>query len=254
MIDLALPIENAKEEEKGQITSGLQPEIEYFDHKQTAIEQQKTYGLTEEQWPIGCGWEIIKSVAHSATHIDSPWHFGNEVNGEKARSVDELPLEWFYNDAFVLDFRDFDREGQVSLEDMKKAVEKINYEIKPLDIVLFNFDHDKHYGTPEYWSGWPGISMEAMEYLIEKGVKVFGTDSLGQDFTFSQSKEKYEKTKELKYIWETHQLGRKHEFCNIEKMTNLDKLPSSGFKVMCFPMPIKNGSGAWTRPVAVIED
>lgn len=255
IIDLSLPFENASDEEKDVITKGLQPEIEYFSHEITADTQRQTYGLEPEQWPLGPGWEIIKTVAHGGTHIDAPWHFSNKtLNGEKkAMTADELPLEWFDSDAFVLDFSYIENGGQVSIEQMKKAIEDINYDIKERDIVLFRFDHDKRYGTADYWNEWPGVSADAMKVLLEKGVKVFGTDSLGQDHTFSKSKALYEETGDLKYVWEAHQLGKEYEFCNIEKMTNLDLLPAHGFKVISFPIKIKGASGAWTRPVAIID-
>jgi len=40
----------------------------------------------------------------------------------------------------------------------------------------------------------------------------------------------------------------------MEKLTNLDKLPSYGFKVSCFPIKILGASAAWVRPVAIIEN
>lgn len=255
-IDLAVPFQNGNPEEKGFQTSNLQPEIVYEGHEVNVNDYRSFFGLTEEEWEYGSGWEKITTVAHAGTHIDAPYHFyPTTLNGEKkAPTIDELPLEWFYNDAFVLDLTKTPINGQASLEDVKEAVAKINYEIKPLDIVCLRFDHDKHYGTKLYWPEWPGISAEAAEWLIQKGVKVIGTDSLGQDYPFSEQKKAYDKTHELDEIWPVHRLGAKYEFCNLEKMANLDKLPSSGFKIMCQPIPIKGGSGGWARPVAIIED
>lgn len=42
-------------------------------------------------------------------------------------------------------------------------------------------------------------------------------------------------------------------YCHIEKLTNLDKLPITGFKFYCFPIKIKDASAGWTRAIAVIE-
>ncbi|MFW9875093.1 MAG: hypothetical protein ACFFG0_18465 [Candidatus Thorarchaeota archaeon] len=39
----------------------------------------------------------------------------------------------------------------------------------------------------------------------------------------------------------------------MEKLTNLDKLPPYGFKVSCFPIKNLNASAARVRPVAIIE-
>lgn len=255
-IDLAVPFQNGNPEEKGFQTSNLQPEITYEGHEVNAKDYQMFFGLTQEQWPEGSGWETIKTVAHAGTHIDAPFHFyPTTLNGEKkAPTIDELPLDWFFNDAFVLDLTDTAINGQASLEDVKAAVEKINYTIKPMDIVCLRFDHDKHYGTAKYWPEWPGISAEAAIWLLEQGVKVIGTDSLGQDYPFSEQKKAYDETHDLKEIWPVHRLGAQYEFCNMEKLANLDQLPTSGFKIACQPIPIKGGSGAWCRPMAIIED
>jgi kynurenine formamidase len=40
----------------------------------------------------------------------------------------------------------------------------------------------------------------------------------------------------------------------MEKLSNLDALPSSGFKVACFPVKIHKASAGWTRAVAIIEN
>jgi kynurenine formamidase len=40
----------------------------------------------------------------------------------------------------------------------------------------------------------------------------------------------------------------------MEKLSNLDALPSSGFKVACFPVKIEKASAGWTRAVAIIEN
>lgn len=159
-----------------------------------------------------------------------------------------------FSDGFVLDLTKTPINGQASLDDVKEALAKINYEIKPLDIVCLRFGHDKYYGTGKYWEEWPGISAEAVEWLLEKGIKVIGTDSLGQDYPFAEQKKAYDKTGDLNDIWPAHRLGIKYEFCNMEKLANLDKLPTSGFKISCAPIPIKGGSGAWCSPVAMIED
>ncbi|UQT49301.1 hypothetical protein M5E87_05245 [Flavonifractor plautii] len=37
-------------------------------------------------------------------------------------------------------------------------------------------------------------------------------------------------------------MGRDKAYCHIEKLTNLDQLPVTGFKVSCFPVSIKAAS------------
>jgi len=52
-----------------------------------------------------------------------------------------------------------------------------------------------------------------------------------------------------------HRVGREREYCHIEKLANLDRLPRPfGFKVSVFPISIARASGAWCRAVAIFED
>ena len=56
--------------------------------------------------------------------------------------------------------------------------------------------------------------------------------------------------KDPKALYPAHFYGRKREFIHIERLANLDKFPNSGFKVICFPVKIKNTGAAWARVVA----
>ena len=40
---------------------------------------------------------------------------------------------------------------------------------------------------------------------------------------------------------------------HIERLVNLKSLPSSGFKISCFPLKIKNGSAGPARVVAIMN-
>jgi kynurenine formamidase len=65
---------------------------------------------------------------------------------------------------------------------------------------------------------------------------------------------RFAETRDVSVIWEGHKSGREIGYCHIEKLHNLEVLPSSGFIVSCFPVKIKGASGGWTRAAAIIED
>ena len=54
-------------------------------------------------------------------------------------------------------------------------------------------------------------------------------------------------------IWEAHRVGREKAYCHMEKLTHLDQLPVSGFRVICLPVSVKAASAGWVRAVAVLE-
>ena len=141
------------------------------------------------------------------------------------------------------------------MEDLTDALAKINYEIKPGNIVLLMTGADKHWNSNDYQIAHPGMSRESTLWLLERGVKVIGTDGYGFDRPFKSMVEDYQRTKDNSLLWPGHLAGRTQEYYHIEKMANLEQIPKPyGFKVACFPIKVDKGSAGWVRPVAILED
>jgi hypothetical protein len=71
-------------------------------------------------------------------------------------------------------------------------------------------------------------------YLLERGVRLTGIDGWSWDAPFVYTAKKYAETKDASLIWEGHKAGRHIGYCHIEKLHNLEQLPSTGFTVSCF--------------------
>jgi kynurenine formamidase len=56
--------------------------------------------------------------------------------GQRALTIDEIPLDWCFSDGVVLDFRHKADGERITVDDVQKELQRIDYEIKPLDIVL----------------------------------------------------------------------------------------------------------------------
>jgi len=54
--------------------------------------------------------------------------------------------------------------------------------------------------------------------------------------------------------WAAHFVGVDREYCQIERLTNLEQLPPFGFKVCAFPLKVERGSAGPARVVALVED
>jgi kynurenine formamidase len=175
-------------------------------------------------------------------------------NGKPAMTIDEVPLEWCFNDAIKLDFLD-KADGYVcTADDMKRALDRIGYQLKPLDIVLVNTTAGKAYGQPDFIDRGCGFGREATLFLLNQGVRVTGTNGWSWDAPFSFTAKRFKETGDASLIWEGHKAGREIGYCHMEKLSNLDALPASGFKVACFPVKIEKASAGWTRAVAIIEN
>jgi kynurenine formamidase len=140
----------------------------------------------------------------------------------------------------------------ITPEELIQALKKISYILKPGDIVLIRTDCCKQYEKLEYQYLHPGMSREGTLWLIDQGIKVMGTDAWGWDASMDVLAEAYKKGEKEKF-WASHFAGREKEYCQIEKMCNLDKLPPHGFMVFVFPLKIEGGSGSPVRAVAMVK-
>ena len=86
------------------------PKIDYIDHNMSVPEllaffpglEAKDLPDEPEAWAI----ERIQLITHNGTHLDAPYHFASTMNhGERAITIDEVPLEWCFQPGVKLDFR-----------------------------------------------------------------------------------------------------------------------------------------------------
>ncbi|ASI99674.1 cyclase family protein [Thermococcus celer] len=151
---------------------------------------------------------VLKLGEHSGTHVDAPAHF---VPGGK--TVDEMPLEKFIGEAFVIDVRE--GEGSVKLDEVPDS----GYLNR---IVLF-------------LTGGRELSPEVALFLVAEGAKAVGTDvmSIGDDAV--------------------HRILLSEEVPVFENLANLERLIGRTFTFIAFPLRIEGGSGSPVRAVAVVH-
>ena len=235
----------------------FRPRIEYIDHK-TSMPGMLSFfpGLKAEDLPDGEAWsfEKIELITHNGTHLDAPYHFASTMNqGERAITIDEVPLQWCFQQGVKLDFRHLPDGHVVGAVEVELELKRIGHELAPLDIVLINTRAGSRYGNDDYVSAGCGMGYEATMHLLERGVRVTGTDGWSWDAPFVHTKERYKESGDAGLIWEGHKAGRDIGYCHLEKLHNLEALPGDGFKVACFPVKIRAASAGWTRAVAIIE-
>ncbi|MEQ1647127.1 MAG: cyclase family protein [Hyphomicrobiaceae bacterium] len=236
---------------------GMEPKIHYDTHKDTAQGVCNFFpGMTPDQLPGGEGWafERCEIVTHNGTHVDAPYHYATTMNGgERAITIDEVPLDWFFRPAVKLDFRASPDGHVVGAAELESELARIGHTLQPFDIVLCNTAAGARYGQADYVSRGCGFGREATLYLTSRGVRVVGTDAWSWDAPFIHTAKRFAETKDPSIIWEGHKAGRDAAYCQIEKLGQLDQLPAKGFKVACFPVKVKAASGGWTRAVAIID-
>ncbi|MEA2322291.1 MAG: hypothetical protein QOD81_2141 [Solirubrobacteraceae bacterium] len=251
MIDLSTGIEHQAVHEP------WPPSIRRIRHDVEGVEwMERTFGVPREELEVSNGlgpaFEEVTAITHCGTHVDAPWHYGPTSEGRPARTIEECPLEWFFSDGVVLDLRHKQAGEKILAEDLERALEAIGYTLKALDIVMLMTGCDRFLGDEAYFDQ-PGMTREATLWLTGQGIKVIGIDAYGFDRRFEDMAADYRRSGDASGIWEAHFAGLEQEYCQIEKLVNLDKIPRpSGFKVACFPVKVQRASGGWVRAVALV--
>jgi kynurenine formamidase len=251
IVDLSAPIEPSPPD----TPDALRTDIEYSGHAEGAAQIQTLLGVPDRLLRDREGWatETFTNLGtHNSTHVDAPWHYNSLIAGERAATIDELPLEWFFGPGVVLDMTGRADGQVVEAEELQPALDAAGHELAPGHIVLVHTGRDEFYGDPGYMALGPGVSAEATRWLFERGVRVMGIDAWGWDAPLHLQAQEAIERDEPGIFWSAHQsdLG----YSQIERLVNLGELPSTGFQVACFPLKIVGGSAAPARVVGIVPD
>lgn len=247
LIDLSVPLAPGPSE-------AVPVEIEYMSHSCGGAHLAELVGMEQGALLGGLAWasERVSAITHSGTHADAPFHYSPQCGGRPSRTIDEMPLEWFFADALCVNVGDRGTTEPVAVDELRAFEARHGYTIKPGDIVLFDTGAAESYGTGLYMERGRGLSPALVEELTLLGVRVFGTDAWSIDPPFTIMQERLA-AHGPGTVWEAHFAGRNVEFCALEKLSNLKLLPPHGFRVACFPIKVRRGSAAWVRAVAILE-
>ena len=236
---------------------GYRPKIDYIDHTTSVPELLDFFpGLKAEDLPDGEAWAIerVELITHNGTHLDAPYHFASTMDGgQRAITIDEVSLDWCFQPGVKLDFRHLADGYVVTAADVETELTRIDHMLSPLEIVVVNTAAGARYGSDDYVSAGCGMGYEATRYLLDRGVRLTGTDGWSWDAPFVHTLKEYQASGDASLIWEGHKAGRDIGYCHLEKLHNLEALPATGFTIACFPVKIRAASAGWTRAVAIFD-
>jgi kynurenine formamidase len=229
--------------------------IDYVDHETSALAigaKLDSVGLWKDD--RGGAQETVELTTHSGTHVDAPYHYGPLSGGEPARRVDALPLRWCMGNGVLLDFTHKGVGEGIEAADVRSALDAIDYELAPFDIVLIRTDASRGYGEPGYTLRQPGLRRSGTELLVEAGVRMIGIDAWGLDRPFDVMVAEG-RAGDTAQFWESHYFGQEQEYAQIEQLANLDQIPvTHGFTVIALPILLDGASAAWSRVVAIVDE
>jgi kynurenine formamidase len=176
---------------------------------------------------------ILVMCDHAGTHIDSPVHFNPE-----GTSIDKMPVDMMVGNAVMQDYSYKKNTESITAAEVEENLKKINVDPRGLKYILFRTGAAEYYDTDEYMSKYLEVRVDAVEWMLDRSILVFGVDSS----TCDHAKDKA-----------THMLMRKRVSYHIENLANLDKLPQDRmFTFICNPLLMLNSSAGPFRALALV--
>ena len=180
-----------------------------------------------------CTVEKVCSLSHVATHADVPAHFC-----ENAETMDQMDVSTWIGEGVVVNVTGKKPREPITYEDLDKA----GKHVKKGDIMALRTGYAKYYGfNQNYLKDWPAINEDGAKWIVERGVKVVGCDSIGiESFYFPEGGNVH-----------CTLLGAK--VCIVEEL-NFEEIAEYGEKRWLFcwlPMLLKGAGGAFVRAVAI---
>ena len=198
----------------------LPPSIQYEDHAASAPLLAQIFGCEPSDLPDGQGWasETVTLITHAGTHVDAPYHYFPTSGGERARTIDELPLDWFLRPGVRLDLRERPwASGSRSSTSRPRSPPRTTRS-SPTTSSCCGRAPRQAWDTSEYFNAGSGLTRASTTWLLEQGVKVIGTDAWGLDRPLLALRAEFEKTGDASILWEAHRAGIDREYCQIEKL------------------------------------
>lgn len=194
-------------------------------------------------------WHNITMGEHTGTHFDAPIHWisGRDIaNG----AVDEIPVENFIGPVVVIDCS----EGAAQNDDFELTPQIIlDWEAEHGAIpenawVLMRTDWSKRAGIDylnmaEDGPHSPGPIPAAVELLLSRNIRGFGTETVGTDAGQG-----------MHHVppYPAHYLLHGAGKLGLQCLCNLDQLPATGAIIVAAPLKIKGGTGSPLRVLALV--
>jgi kynurenine formamidase len=182
--------------------------------------------------------EVIVTSNHAATHVDAFGHYAR--NGE---TIADMPLDTFCGTAICVDIREYPRSHDVTADEVARAVEASGQELRPGDTLLFCSDHyNRTAGTPAFLDGFCGISADAVHWMADRQVKIFGVETISPDLVY------------LTDEYPTHRACAERRVTHYENLNNLKEVVGQRFLFVGLPLRLEPAYGSPVRAAAILDE
>jgi arylformamidase len=199
------------------------------------IERGRTEELTPHA-PVDHPWYImhrVSTISHIGTHIEAPYHCV-----ETGRDLAGIPVEQLVGEAVVLDLGTLPPDTLVGAAELEPIIAAAGG-IKQGDIALLRTGFAGRQDTPEY-AHRPSLTAAAMLALVERGVKLVGTDLAGLEGPLTPGH------------LDCHLALLGHDIPFIENVANLASLSRPRVFICALPIPVQ-GLDAFPLRIVAFE-
>jgi kynurenine formamidase len=233
---------------------GLRTDIEYVDRAAGAEQIEQLLGVPARLLCDGEGWAVETFTSFGTQTRPTSTRPGTTIRASgAARAGDRrAAARLVLRPRCGLDMTAKEDGDSVDVADVEAELDRIGHELGEGDIVLVRTGRDARYGEPGYMALGPGVTAGATVWFYERGVRVMRIDDWGWDAPLHLQAQEALERDEPAVFWAAHQCDI--PYCQIERLVNLDRLPSSGFQVACFPLRIVGASAAPARVVAILPE
>jgi kynurenine formamidase len=195
-------------------------------------EQAKAAGLGEPGDPMTYSINYISMLEHVGTHVDAPFHIG-----ENGATIDEVPLDWFTGKAVCLDLRHVPDLGVIDVAELEEAEERCGVKIDGHIVLVCTGFHARHWPERSVVTSNPGLTTASSHWLADRS-RVHGVEGPSTDIAG---------TKEFP----NHRVCRDRGMIHYEWLVNLEQLVGKGeFQFTGYPLKWLDGTGSPVRAVA----
>jgi kynurenine formamidase len=194
-------------------------------------------------------WNWFEGGEHVGTHFDAPNHW---ITGRGEASVDRVPVRHLIAPAVLID-KSSEAAGNpdylLTVDDIKQF--EARHGPLPKDCWLLYRtgwdaradDQGRFLNANETGPHTPGPTAEAIQFLISKDIKGWGSETIGTDAG---------KAGGMEPPFPAHTLMHKANRYGLASLCNLDQLPPKGAILIAAPLKIEHGTGSPIRALALV--
>jgi kynurenine formamidase len=181
---------------------------------------------------------LINLYSHTGTHIDAPAHLFAD-----GATLDQYPVEHFVGKALVIDCRRLKKGEKISMS----LLEEKGSMLHETEFILFLTGHSAFWGNTGYFSDFPIMSHEVVEWINRRKLKGIGIDAPSFDpVTADEPGQISDELHNHRTILKTNNTVLLENLCNLEEIGN------EPFTLCALPLNTINADGAPARIIAIV--